>query len=104
MQGRKEWYASNMQVRFSTITRICISHFLGHCQNLGCFSGAKKSQKSYSRGDRGGSLIDFLQKPNYFLVFLGANYGGFITIFRKRPLGEPMYCISFKKRLHINLQ
>ena len=23
MQGRKEWYASNMQVRFSTITRIC---------------------------------------------------------------------------------
>ena len=57
--------------------------FFGHCLNLRCFSGAQKSQKSYSRGDRGGSLIDFLQKPNDFLVFLGANYGGFIFIFHK---------------------
>ena len=77
---------------FQGLLNICLSDFLGHCLNLGCFSGSQKSQKSYSRGDRGGSLIDFLQKPNDFLVFLGANYGGFIFILHKSPLGEPMYC------------
>jgi hypothetical protein len=51
--------------------------------DTGCLRDAKKSQKSYSRGDRGGSLIDFLQKPNDFLVFLGTNNGGFILIFHK---------------------
>ena len=68
---------------FQGLLHICLSDFLGHCLNLRCFSGAQKSQKSDSRGDRGGSLIDFLQKPNDFLVFLGANYGGFIFIFHK---------------------